>query len=128
MGRLTDRERKEVITDYASGKTQAEIAKKFNISDTAVSKILKKYESLKSSEKFGNSTSNKSNKEMAERIVKDSLFSLSGRDFDKMHPETLLKIIEKLSFLYGEKQSSENTTPNITFVFSDLSNNGNNNT
>ena len=128
MGRLTDRERKEVITDYVSGKTQAEIAKKFNISDTAVSKILKKYESLKNSEKFGNSTSNKSNKEMAEGIVKDSLFSLSWRDFDKMHPETLLKIIEKLSFLYGEKQSSENTTPNITFVFSDLSNNGNNNT
>ena len=34
--RLTDKEKAEVITDYASGKSQQEIAEKFTISKTAV--------------------------------------------------------------------------------------------
>ena len=37
--RLTDKEKAEVITDYASGKGKTEIAQKFKLSVTAISKI-----------------------------------------------------------------------------------------
>ena len=38
--RLTDKQRAEVVTDYASGKTKSEIARKFKVSPNAISKIL----------------------------------------------------------------------------------------
>ena len=39
--RLTDKERAEVVTDYASGNSKSEIARKFKFSPNAISKILR---------------------------------------------------------------------------------------
>jgi len=41
--RLTDKQKAEVITDFTAGKTKTDIAQKFNISITAVSKILNEF-------------------------------------------------------------------------------------
>ena len=48
---LTDKQRAEVITDFAGGKTKSDIARKFNVSPNAISKILNKYKSSKDNDK-----------------------------------------------------------------------------
>jgi transposase len=100
---LTEKQRTEVVTDYAAGKSKTEIARKFGISDTAVSKILKKYKSLESKPIQTNPNLDKrDNKEIAKNIVSKAFNALDTKAFDKMYPETLLKIIERLTFLYGQ--------------------------
>ena len=49
--RLTDKQRAEVVTDYASGKTKSEIARKFKVSPNAISKILNKFKSSREEDK-----------------------------------------------------------------------------
>ena len=102
MPRLTDKQKSEIITEYVSGKSQSEIARKFKVSPPAISKILKTVESLKNCEKSLNQ------KELGTAIVQKATQSLYLQDFDKMHPETLLKIIERLSLLYKDDNTSEN--------------------
>lgn len=93
MAKLTDKQKKEIITEYVSGKSQNEIAKKFQVSHTAISKILKDEKSFKNGEKSFNAT------ELRNAIIEKASNALYGSDFNKMHPETLLKIIDRLSLL-----------------------------
>ena len=97
--RLTDKQKAEVITDYTAGKTKSDIARKFNISITAVSKILKNKKSLEKVQK-----SSKSSAEIRKDIISRAETALSEKDFNKLAPETLLKIIERLSILEDTKQ------------------------
>ena len=101
--RLTDKQKAEVIKEFAAEKSKSDIARKFNISVTAVSKILKRYESLKNGEKF-NIKSSKSSAEIRKDIISRAETALSEQDFNKLAPETLLKIIERLSILEDSKQ------------------------
>ena len=116
MPRLTDKEKAEVITDFTAGKNKSDIAKKFNISITAVSKILKNTESLEKVQKLS-----KSSAELRRGIIDKATYSLYGRDFDKLNAETLLKIIERLSLLEDDKITSSDNKAVVEFVFKDTS-------
>lgn len=109
MPRLTDKERAEVITDYASGKTQKEISKKLRVSEAAVSKILKAAKSKENGKKL--SKVNKSQSELRKDIIAQATQKLYERISDEesqLAPETLLKIIERLSLLEdGKKEGAE---------------------
>ena len=102
MPRLNPKQKSEILTDYVSGKSQSEIARKFKVSATTISKILKNAESLKNSNKSLN------REQLGNSIIEKATVALHGKDFNDMHPETLLKIIERLSLLYKD----ENGTPN----------------
>ena len=102
--RLTDKQKAEVVTDFRAFKSKSEIAKKFNISVTAVSKILKSYESSKSLEKFNKVHPTKTQKEMSNEIVEKATVALLDKDFNKMCPETLVKIIERMTFVHKDMQ------------------------
>ena len=102
MPRLNPKQKSEILTDYVSGKSQSEIARKFKVSVTTISKILKNAESLKNANKSLN------REQLGNSIIEKAVFALHGKDFNDMHPETLLKIIERLSLLYN----AENGTPN----------------
>ena len=80
--RLTDKQKAEVIRDYACGKSQTEIAKKLKISDAAVSKILKA-EKVKLSEKKLNPKLklNKTQKEMSDEIVEKATVALLEKNY-----------------------------------------------
>ena len=117
--RLIDEQKREVITDYASGKTITEIAKKFQVSHTAISKILKNAQSFKVDEKVS-----KSSKELRKEIINKATNALYGKDFEKLAPDTLLKIIERLSILepveekaQRDKEEKQKTT--VSFEFTD---------
>lgn len=121
MSKLASKQKAEVITDFASGKTKSEIAKKFNVSITAISKILKNEKSLEEVQK-----SSKSSKELRTEIKEKATLALYEKDFDKLAPETLLKIIERLSILDPVENQCTNR-PVIEFIFKDTSTHGTNN-
>ena len=75
MPRLTDKQRKEVVDDYRAGKLQTDIAKKLNITDAAVSKILK---TEKSKKRF---PLNKTQKEMSDEIVEKATVALLEKNY-----------------------------------------------
>lgn len=127
MAKLTEKQKKEVVSDFASGKTKTWIAKKFGISDTAVSKILKNYKSSKSLEKLDGGTFDKpEQQEIRREIIGKATEALYEKDYDKLSAETLLKIIERLSILEPieakerEKQQEKDKTT-IIFEFKDTS-------
>lgn len=108
--RLTDKERAEVSMDYASGKRKSEIAKKFKISPTAISKILEKYKSSKIGKKV-QSKSSKTQRELRQDIIAkatEGLYYKVTEEPENLPAETLLKIIERLSLIdNNNKDGSE---------------------
>lgn len=102
MPRLTQKQKSEILTDYVSGKSQSEIARKFKVSVTTISKILKTAESLKNANKSLN------REQLGNSIIEKATVALYGKDFNVMHPETLLKIIERLSLLYTAENGTQN--------------------
>lgn len=119
--RLTDKQKAEVIKEFAAEKSKSDIARKFNISVTAVSKILKRYESSKNVEKF-NIKSSKSSAEIRKDIINRAETALSEQDFSKLAPETLLKIIERLSILEDSKQQGNDLKIIVERKIVDLTN------
>ena len=100
--KLTDKERAEIVTEYSVGlKTKSDLAKKFNVSVTAISKILESAKSLKTADKSLNAV------DMRREIVGKATEALYGKNFDKLAPETLLKIIERLSMLDRDTPTSD---------------------
>lgn len=120
--RLTDKQKREVITDYASGKNITDIAKKFQVSHTAISKILKNAPSFNVDEKVS-----KSSKELRKEIISKATNALYGKNFQELAPDTLLKIIERLSILEpveerNQQREQEKKSPTtIRFEFVDTS-------
>lgn len=119
MSKLTDKQKREVITDYASGKTKTYISEKFNISITAVSKILKNEKSL---EKFNSKpksldNENPTQSDIRKGIIKRAYNELYIKDFSKLSPETLLKIVERLSILEPIEKEERGKIEPITMRF-----------
>jgi transposase-like protein len=118
MGRLTDKQRAEVITDYASGRTKSDIARKFNVSPNAISKILNNFKSSRSEEEVQTS-SKTDNKEVARTIYNKAMESLKEK-VDKASASELLKIIEyyDIKYNFAEEGSDEKVTA-ISIVVED---------
>jgi transposase-like protein len=119
--RLSDNQKQEIVTDFASGKSKSEIARKFKVSVTAISKILNNSEVRdKLSTKLNKF---KSNKEYAKEIISTAYNSLLSKNFDKLSAETLLKIIERLSLLYNNSfdDNEEETISEVVVSFEDSS-------
>lgn len=107
MPRLTDKERKDVVVEYRAGKSQTDIAKKLNVSVAAVSKILNKAKSKNCETKV---KLNKTQREMSDEIVEKATVALLEKNYDKMSPETLVKIIERMTFVYKDAEKTEPIT------------------
>jgi predicted DNA-binding protein YlxM (UPF0122 family) len=119
--RLSDNQKQEIVTDFASGKSKSEIARKFKVSVTAISKILNNSEVR---DKFNTKLDKfKTNKEYAKEIISTAYDSLLSKNFDKLSAETLLKIIERLSLLYNNSfdDNEEETISEVVVSFEDSS-------
>lgn len=120
---LTDKQRAEVITDFAAGKTKSDIARKFNLSPNAISKILDKYKSSKINNKVQKEvqkSSKQDNRELARKIIDKAMASVI-KDIDKTSPMDRIKIVERLMFLYG---NNENEKSKLELVIDALNNIG----
>ena len=98
--RLTDKQKAEVVTDYAAGKSKSEIARKYGLSEGAIRKVLRNYKSTKSTGKVRESTeTERTQAEIRQDIIRKATNALYGKDYDKLSPDTLLKIIERLTYV-----------------------------
>lgn len=115
MAKLNEQDKAEILKQYACGYSASEIAKKFQVSHTAISKILKNAKSFDIDEKVS-----KSSKELRKSCISKAENALYGLDYSKLHAETLLKIIERLSILEPKgEEESEQSKVTLTFEFKD---------
>lgn len=119
--RLTEKERAEVVSDYASGKTKSEIARKFKVSPNAISKILNKFKSSNYNEEVQSEGKKKDNKEVARIIYERAMEGLKRKINDASATE-LLKIIDyyDIKYNFSDEHSDENVT-GITITIEDAS-------
>lgn len=117
MSKLTEADKRQIIIEYAAGASQRELSKKFSVSQPAIAKLLKEEKSYHPEEKL----SPKSNKEFAHGIVKKAITALDNSSFEKMHPDTLLRIIERMKALYGEEEEYSQEVTEIKIEIEDAS-------
>ena len=114
--------REEIVQLFASGMSKSEIAKRFQVSHTAISKILKAFKSFKEQEKVSNKfqkVSKQDNKELARDIYNKAMGVLKDR-VDKATPTELLKIIEYYNLMYNfAEEGSDEKVTGITITVED---------
>ena len=115
MAKLTEKDRASIIKEYAAGKSVRELAKKFTVSPTAISKILKSVKSLQNEGKSLQTSlqPKQDNQALAQMIIDKAVAGLV-KDIEKASVKDKLQAIERLSALYGIE---ENKDGKIEFVF-----------
>lgn len=104
MAKLTLKNKEEILRDYAVGMGVREIAKKFTVSPTAISKILSSAKSLQNGKK---SLQKQDNAEIARQIINKAMSGLL-KEIDKAPVRDKLKAIEQLSVIYNIEEMSDN--------------------
>ena len=112
MAKLTEAQKKQIQIEYAAGASKSELARKFGVSDVAIAKLLKKNKSSNSNQ----SEPKRSNRESAQEIVSKAYEALLDRDYSKVHPETLLKIIGRITDIYGAEALEAERTEEVTEI------------
>ena len=67
-------------------------------------------------QKSFNETKKVSNRESAQHIVSKAYEALLDRDYSKVHPETLLKIIDRMTDIYGAEALEKEETEEVTEI------------
>lgn len=126
MAKLTEAEKKQIQIEYAAGASTRELAEKFSVSQTAIAKLLKQPKSVqKCSKVFGKCSGDLddepeqkrlSNRDCARDIVSKAYDALLDRDYSKVQPETLLKIIDRMTDIYGAEALEKEETEEVTEI------------
>ena len=119
MAKLTEAHKKQIQIEYAAGASTRELAEKFSVSQTAIAKLLKSKKSVQKEKKCSDEESDQqklSNRESAQNIVSKAYDALLNRDYSKVNPETLLKIIERFSAIYGKEELENYETEAVTAI------------
>ena len=122
MAKLTKQDKAEILKQYACGLSTCEIAKKFQVSHTAISKILKNIQSYNNgeevsksckevAEKFQNKAK-QNNHELAKQIIDKAMASVV-KDIEKTSPMDRIKIVERLTLLYGNNESQKSALDRV---------------
>ena len=126
MAKLTEAQKKQIRIEYAAGASQSDLARKFQVSHTAIAKLLKHPKSVqKCSKVFGKCLGDSddepeqkrlSNRDSARDIVSKAYEALLDRDYSKVQPETLLKIIDRMTDIYGAEALEKEETEEVTEI------------
>lgn len=103
MAKLTQSDKEEILKEYASGRGVREIAKKFTVSPTAISKILNSAKSLQNDKK---SLQPQDNAAIARQIIDKAMSGLLN-EIARAPVRDKLKAIEQLSVLYNIEDMGE---------------------
>lgn len=117
MAKLTEKDRTNIIREYAAGKSVSELAKKFQVSHSAISKILKPAKSCENGEK--SCKGKQDNQALAQLIIDKAVAGLI-RDIDNAPVRDKLAAIERLSQLYHLEEQKEEQKLEFTFEIRDL--------
>lgn len=115
MAKLNEQDKAEILKQYACGYSASEIAKKFQVSHTAISKILKEVKSCKSedkvSEKF-QKVAKQDNHAIAKQIIDKAMASVL-LDITKASPKDRIAIVERLTLLYGSNENQKSALDRV---------------
>ena len=106
MAKLTQQDKADIIKQYASGYSAREIAKKLQVSHTAISKILNEYKSCQSNQEVATKVAKQDNHAIAKQIIDKAMASVV-KDIEKTSPMDRIKIVERLMFLYGNNENEK---------------------
>ena len=122
MAKLTKQDKAEVLKQYACGLSVSDIAKKFDVSHTAISKILKNIKSFNNGEEVSKSCkevaekfqgkAKQNNHELAKQIIDKAMMSVV-KDIDKTSPMDRIKIVERLTLLYGNNENQKSALDRV---------------
>ena len=106
MAKLTKQDKADIIKQYASGYSAREIAKKLQVSHTAISKILNEYKSCQDNQEVATKVAKQDNHAIAKQIIDKAMASVV-KDIEKTSPMDRIKIVERLMFLYGNNENEK---------------------
>jgi predicted DNA-binding protein YlxM (UPF0122 family) len=115
MAKLTEQDKAEILKQYACGYSASEIAKKFKVSHTAISKILKNIRSCNENEKVSEKfqkVAKQNNHELAKTIIDKAMLSVV-KDIDKCSPKDRISIVERLMLLYGNNENQKSALDRV---------------
>lgn len=115
MAKITKQDKAEILKQYACGYSASEIAKKFKVSHTAISKILKNIKSCNNGQEVSNKfqkVSKQDNHKLAKEII-DKAMSSVVKDIEKASPMDRIKIVERLTILYGNNENQKSALDRV---------------
>lgn len=118
MAKLTQKDKEDILKEYAAGRSVRDIAKKFTVSPTAISKILNRAKSLPNDKK---SLHLQDNSEIARQIVDKAMIGIL-EEIQKASVRDKLKAIEQLSAIYDLKDFGSEPVDTLRIVIEDGSN------
>jgi predicted DNA-binding protein YlxM (UPF0122 family) len=121
--KLTKQDKAEVLKLYASGYSASEIAKKFQVSHTAISKILNNYKSCNEEQEVSQKlqkVAKQDNHAVARRII-DKAMATVEEDIKKASPMDRIRIVERLMFLYGNNEGEKSKLEQVVDAINRIS-------
>lgn len=119
MAKLSDKDRIMVLKDYAAGKSAREIARKFDVSATAISKILNKAKSLHDEKESLQKFTKQNNAEIAQIVIDDAM-NLLKMKVKSASVSDLIKVIERLTVLYKDNSNEMSALDKIVISLNKL--------
>lgn len=119
MAKLSDKDRITVLKDYAAGKSAREIARKFDVSATAISKILNKAKSLHDEKESLQKFTKQNNAEIAQIVIDDAM-NLLKMKVKSASVSDLIKVIERLTVLYKDNSNEMSALDKIVISLNKL--------
>ena len=101
---------RSIVLSFVAGASLKDLGHKYGLTPAGVSRVIQDYK------KTHPVMDSKTRAELSQCIVGEALCALALIDFSEIHPETLLKIIERLTAIYGQEEANEQpVTVNIRF-------------
>ena len=119
MAKLSDKDRIMVLKDYAAGKSAREIARKFDVSATEISKILNKAKSLHDEKESLQKFTKQNNAEIAQIVIDDAM-NLLKMKVKSASVSDLIKVIERLTVLYKDNSNEMSALDKIVISLNKL--------
>lgn len=115
MAKITEHDKAEIIKQYASGRSVREIAQSLHVSHTAISKILNKIKSCQEQGKVDKTLQKvaKQNNHALAREIIDKAMSSVVKDIEKTSPMDRIKIVERLTILYGNNENQKSALDRV---------------
>lgn len=110
MAKLSNDDKRQIVVQYVAGATCRELAKKYNVSHSAISKILKEEKSVQKLTEVDNlhNREKQDNKKQAHNVI-DKIIANLEKDLDKASIRDKRELLKTLVELFGmpEHDNSE---------------------
>lgn len=120
MAKLTAEDKRRIVIESAAGSTASELAKKFQVSHTAISKILKDEKSFKKLQDEVSKVAVEPYREKAHNIIRKIMDELPN-DLKKATLKDKMVVFDKMIAYYGTPEENSEEVTGIRIEIEDAS-------